>query len=81
LNEHTNRAEVAFVIRDAWQNHHIGTFLFRQLVDIAKRNGISGFTAEVLRENKRMQVIFNNSGYKVTSNLEEGVYSFSIDFD
>jgi GNAT superfamily N-acetyltransferase len=81
LHEQTNRAEVAFVIRDNWQNHHIGTFLFHHLIDIAKRNGISGFTAEVLRENKRMQTIFNNSGYKVKSNLEEGVYSITIDFD
>lgn len=81
LQEQTNRAEVAFVIRDDWQNHHIGTFLFRHLIEIAKRNGISGFTAEVLRENKRMQAIFNNSGYNVKSNLEEGIYSFNIDFD
>ncbi|MBI5557173.1 MAG: 4-hydroxybutyrate CoA-transferase [Deltaproteobacteria bacterium] len=80
LDERTNRAEVAFVIRDEWQNRHIGSFLFRHLMTIAKRSGISGFTAEVLRENKRMQTIFNNSGYKVKSHLEEGVYSFSIDF-
>ncbi len=80
LDERTNRAEVAFVIRDAWQNRGIGTFLFKHLVKTAKNNGISGFTAEVLRENKRMQAIFNNSGYKVESSLEEGVYSISIDF-
>ncbi|MDR9501813.1 MAG: GNAT family N-acetyltransferase, partial [Desulfurivibrionaceae bacterium] len=80
LDERTNRAEVAFVIRDAWQNQGIGTFLFQHLVHIAKKNGISGFTAEVLRENKRMQTIFNNSGYKVRSSLEEGVYSIAIDF-
>lgn len=80
LDERTNRAEVAFVIRDKWQNRHIGSFLFRHLITIAKRNGISGFTAEVLRENKRMQAIFNNSGYSVESQLEDGVYSFRIDF-
>lgn len=80
LDERTNRAEVAFVIRDSWQNQGIGTFLFKHLVKTAKNNGISGFTAEVLRENKRMQAIFNNSGYKVESSLEEGVYSISIDF-
>mgnify|MGYP005839047047 CR=1 FL=1 len=80
LDPRTNRAEVAFVIRDAWQNRGIGTFLFQHLVQMAKSNGISGFTAEVLRENKRMQAIFNNSGYKVQSALEEGVYSISIDF-
>lgn len=80
LDEKTNRAEVAFVIRDEWQNRHIGSFLFKHLATIAKRSGISGFTAEVLRDNKRMQAIFNNCDYRVKSKLEEGVYSFQIDF-
>jgi len=80
LDEKTNRAEVAFVIRDEWQNKHIGTFLFRHLVTIAKRNGIAGFSAEVLRDNKRMQAIFLHCGFTVKSSLEEDVYSFQIDF-
>jgi GNAT superfamily N-acetyltransferase len=80
LNEKTNMAEVAFVVRDGWQNKGLGTFLFQHLIKIAKRNGISGFTAEVLRENQRMQNVFNHSGCHVTSNLEEGVYSFVIKF-
>ena len=80
LDESTNRAEIAFVIRDEWQNKAIGTFLFMYMVSLAKRNGISGFTAEVLRENKRMQAIIKNCGYKITSRLEEGVYSFQVDF-
>ena len=58
----------------------LGTFLFQHLIKIAKRNGISGFTAEVLRENERMQNVFNHSGLKVSSQLEEGVYSFHMDF-
>ena len=80
LNERNNKAEVAFVIRDGWQNKGIGSFMFRHLLAIAKRNGISGFTAEVLRDNKRMQAIFNHSGYKIKSKVEEGVFSFVIDF-
>jgi len=80
LNEQNNKAEVAFVIRDGWQNQGLGSFMFRHLITIAKRNGIAGFTAEVLRDNRRMQAIFNHSGYKVKSCLEEGVHSFVIDF-
>ena len=81
LDTKTNRAEVAFVVRDQWQNKGIGTFLLRTLMTIAKRNGIGGFTAEVLRENKAMQNVFNNCGCHVKSVLNEGVYSFEIMFD
>jgi acyl-CoA hydrolase/GNAT superfamily N-acetyltransferase len=80
LDDKTNRAEVAFVVSDTWQNRGLGTFLFKHLAELAKRNGISGFTANVLRENQRMQTIFNHSGHKVTTCLEEGVYNFIIDF-
>jgi len=50
-------------------------------VTLAKRNGIAGFTAEVLQENQAMQAIFNRCGFTVKSSLEEGVYSFQIDFE
>lgn len=80
LNEKTNKAEVAFVVRDSWQGRGLGTFIFQHLINIAKRNGIDGFTAEVLRENERMQNVFNHSNCRVSSVLEEGVYSFEIAF-
>ena len=57
LDPKTNLAEVAFVVSDQWQNHGIGTFLLKHLMRIARRNGIRGFTAEVLTENKPMQEI------------------------
>jgi acyl-CoA hydrolase/RimJ/RimL family protein N-acetyltransferase len=80
LNEKTNLAEVAFVVRDSWQDKGIGSFLFSYLATIARQNGISGFTAEVLRENAAMQRVFRKSEFKVTSTLQENVYSFRIDF-
>jgi GNAT superfamily N-acetyltransferase len=80
LDPRTNRAEVAFVVRDDWQGKGIGKFLFRQLVVIAKKNGIAGLTAEVLRRNRGMQALLNKCGYKVKSTLEEDLYHFQIDF-
>lgn len=80
LDPKTNRAEVAFVVRDDWQNKGIGSFILKHLVNIAKRNGIAGFTAEVMRDNKPMQAVINHSGLKVRSNLREGVYHFEMDF-
>lgn len=80
LDQKTNRAEVAFVVRDDWQNRGIGSFIMKHLANIAKRNGISGFTAEVMRENKAMQAVINHSGMKVRSSLRDGVFHFEIDF-
>ncbi len=81
LNEKTNRAEVAFVVMDDWQNRGIGSYLNRLLIRLAKGQGISGFTAEVLRDNKAMQAVFNKSGERVTSQLNGNVYSYEIDFE
>jgi len=81
LNPRTNRAEVAFIVRDQWQNRGIGTFLLKYLVTIAKRNGIAGFTAEVLVDNKAMLAVLHKSGCKIHSQLEDRVYSFELDFE
>ena len=80
LDEKTNLAEVAFVVRDNWQNHGIGTFLLTYLTTIARRNGISGFTAEVLVANKAMQRVLNRSEFRVASQLNQDVYSYRIEF-
>ncbi|MCK5850491.1 MAG: GNAT family N-acetyltransferase [Kiritimatiellae bacterium] len=80
LNEKTNFAEVAFVVRDQWQKKGLGTFLLKHLATIAKRNGISGFTAEVLLENRPMQAVFNKSEFRVTSKPGDGLYSYRIEF-
>ena len=77
----TNRAEVAFVVGDRWQGRGIGKFLLGTLTRIAKRNGIRGFTAEVLAENKAMQAVFNRCGLKVSSGLHDRVYSYILDFE
>ncbi|MFA7691685.1 MAG: GNAT family N-acetyltransferase [Candidatus Hydrogenedentales bacterium] len=80
LDSRTNRAEVAFVVADKYQNRRIGSFLFKHLCKIAKSHGIAGFTAEVLDENKAMQRLFNHSGLSITTNLREGVYHYEMMF-
>ncbi len=81
LDPHANRAEVAFVVRDEWQHRGIGSFLMRHLATVARRNGISGFTAEVLEENKAMQGVFNGSGLKMRTEVREGVYHYDMEFE
>lgn len=81
LDPHTNRAEVAFIVHDAWQNRGLGSFLLKHLITVAKRNGIAGFSAEVLRENRSMQTVFNKSGCKVKSQLRGDIYYYEMDFN
>ncbi len=80
LDETTNMAEVAFVVRDDWQNRGLGTALLKHLTVIAKRNGIRGFTAEVLRSNKPMQRVFNHSAGEFKSVPHEECFSYQIVF-
>ncbi len=80
LDPKTNMAEVAFVVHDEWQNKGIGSYLLGQLATLARRNGIRGFTAEVLRENRAMQRVFQKCEHEVTSAPNEDVYSFHIVF-
>jgi len=80
LDQSTNMAELAFVVRDDWQNRGIGSALFKHLSLIAVRNGISGFTAEVLRENIAMQAVINKCEFDVKSKPSGNVYSFNIRF-
>ena len=80
LDPRTNLAEVAFIVHDRWQNRGIGTFLLRYLITIAKRNGIAGFTAEVLHDNKPMLAVLHKSNCKLSSKFEDRVYSLKLDF-
>ncbi|MFW5960124.1 MAG: GNAT family N-acetyltransferase, partial [Chitinivibrionales bacterium] len=80
LDETDNMAEVAFTVRDSWQNHGIGTMLFEKLSAIAKSNAISGFKAEVLSDNYMMQSVLNKSADEVTSKRDDNSITYRIKF-
>ena len=56
-------------------------FLLKHLMRIARRNGIGGFTAEVLVENKPMQAVFNKAECKIGSKLVGNVYHYDLEFE
>jgi acetyl coenzyme A synthetase (ADP forming)-like protein len=58
-------AEVAFLVADRWQGKGISTVLLGQLAEVAARQAISTFTAEVLPHNHRMIEVFRQSGFPV----------------
>ncbi|RZN08875.1 GNAT family N-acetyltransferase [Bradyrhizobium genosp. SA-3] len=59
------RAEMAFVVVDAWQGRGIGSLLLRHLIDIAQEHGMQELTAEVLSDNASMRSVFAKSGFKL----------------
>jgi acyl-CoA hydrolase/GNAT superfamily N-acetyltransferase len=58
LDEERLWANIAFAVRDAFQNRGIGTELLASLVHVARRQGLLGLTAEVLKENEPMLRVF-----------------------
>jgi len=53
-----SRAEVAFVVREDFQNKGIASYLIEMLEKIAKENHYSSFCATVLRQNSAMISVF-----------------------
>jgi len=73
-------AEVAVVVRDDWQGKGIGTELLAYLTLLAKRQGLLGFTAEVLVDNRPMMKLFEEGGFDIEKRRSEGVYELKLAF-
>jgi acyl-CoA hydrolase/RimJ/RimL family protein N-acetyltransferase len=80
LDPGSNRAEVAFMVRDDWQGKGLASFSLQLLTTAALRNGFMGFTAETLPSNLAMRRVFEKSGLTVKSHMEEGMFFFQMDF-
>jgi RimJ/RimL family protein N-acetyltransferase len=72
--------DVAFVVDEEFQSIGIATFLYKQLMRLAKERGLQGFTADVLPANKEMMRVFEKGAAEVKATLEYGVYRLSIPF-
>ena len=80
IQEYQHWAEVAFAVRDDYQYKGIGQVLLSYLTQIAKRNGLLGFTAEVLVENKPMLHLFEKMGFNIEKRSSAGVYELKMEF-
>ena len=79
VDQATNAAEVAFVVRDDYQHQGIGTYLFQRLLEVARARGVTAFTADVLAENVAMLRVFHECATgPIQSTLESGVYHLSF---
>jgi acetyl coenzyme A synthetase (ADP forming)-like protein len=73
-----DRAEVAFMVSDAWQGHGIATIMLAHLAAVAHDHGIEVFTAQVRRENHRMVDVFRDSGFPVVQRVESDTIEIEL---
>ncbi len=74
-------AEVAFFIDDAHHGRGMATVLLEYLAEAAREAGISGFTASVLPQNRKMLGVFTQAGFTASSRFEEGVIEVTLDIE
>jgi acyl-CoA hydrolase/RimJ/RimL family protein N-acetyltransferase len=74
LDPATQLGDLAFVVRDDWQQRGLGMLLMRRMSEIGGARGLGGFQADVLAENTAMMRIFERSGLKFEGQIEDGVY-------
>ncbi len=80
INETNHTAEVSLVVRDEDQKKGVGTELLSYLTYLAKREGLYGFTAEVLVENQPMLRLFEKMGFDIHKRSAQGVYELQMAF-
>jgi acyl-CoA hydrolase/GNAT superfamily N-acetyltransferase len=80
VQESTHTAEVAFAVRDDHQNMGIGYELLSYLTYLAKKQGLLGFTAEVLSQNQPMLHLFGKMGFDITRHTDAGVCELKMAF-
>jgi acetyltransferase len=62
-----SEAEVALLVADQYQRLGLGTELLRQLLGIARAEGIHRLIAEMLRDNVAVQAVFKKCGFRLCS--------------
>ncbi|MDO9559820.1 MAG: GNAT family N-acetyltransferase [Syntrophales bacterium] len=73
-------ADTAFIVDESYQGRGVATFLFNLLIRIARENGVEGFTADVLADNKSMLKVFEKAPFSVQAVLAYGAYELTIPF-
>ncbi|HTO76749.1 MAG TPA: GNAT family N-acetyltransferase [Thermoanaerobaculia bacterium] len=74
-------AEVALTVEDALHGQGLGTRLLERLAEIARRRGLTEFTAEVHPANRRMLDVFAHSGFEIAHRTEPGAIQIVISLE
>lgn len=79
--ENSPRAEVAFVVREDFQDMGVASHLIRTLEKIARENDYTGFSATVLAENGAMTHVFLKNYPNAKTAVGGGEIHITMDFD
>jgi len=74
-------ADTAFIVDEQYQGMGISTYLFNLLTRAAREEGIAGFKADVLENNRAMLKVYEKALYPVQTVLLGGVYKITIPFN
>lgn len=70
---HRSEAEVAFFVDDANHGRGLATVLLEHLAVRAREVGLTGFTASVLPENRKMITVFTQAGFEAATRFADGI--------
>jgi GNAT superfamily N-acetyltransferase len=71
--------EIAFAVKDEYQNRGAGTVLFEHITGIARSEGFTRLRADVHTKNIEMLDIFRHSGYDIETRINAGVEHIEFD--
>lgn len=79
LERDPDLADLALLIDDAHQSEGLGALLLEQLAVLARHQGITAFSADVLVDNTPMLHLLRSSGFAVTTTTAAGVVDALVD--
>jgi acyl-CoA synthetase (NDP forming)/RimJ/RimL family protein N-acetyltransferase len=74
-------AEVAFNIEDAYQGRGVGSVFLEHIAAAARERGVARFMADVLPNNRRMLRVFQDAGYVVGHEMDDGVFRLEFSLE
>jgi acetyltransferase len=74
----TNDADAAVLVRDDFQRQGLGTELLQRLIKIGRQEKIERIGADILAENRAMQLICQRLGFHLQYDPAEGTVKVEI---
>ena len=73
VNRDLLTADIGLLVRDEWQKQGLGAELLSYLAYLAKKQGLLGFTAEVLMDNAPVFQLFRKAGFDLQKKNDSGI--------